>query len=257
MNPIKTTSMLRTIRSAALAVGLLSIISTGLAATVLIDFGSETNQTTVDTLSRQWNNVTQNMASGTTFGLVDTTNAATGITFTLTAAFNIGDFNSNGATDSSLYPGSSTGDSLFGNVALFGGESNVVPVLTLSGLDVSKTYSFTFFASRSATDNRIAKYTATGATTSSVFLDADAAGTHTVTLSGMAPSVSGSISISVNHSTVAESGLPTLGAGDNATGFAYLGVLEVTAIPEPSTTAAIMAGSVLVGVIVLRKRRTT
>lgn len=249
-------------RSAAFAGVLLGLASSvSFAQTqVLIDFGSAANQTTVDAQTRQWNNVVHTMTTGTTFGLVDSANAATGVTFTLTQAFNVNDVNTNGLTNlNPAYPGTATGDSLFGNVTAFGGESNVVPVLTLSGFAPNQPVDLSFFASRGlTTDNRIARYAITGASTTNLFLDANGnSGSHTVSASGVLASVSGTITISVNHSTVTESGLPTIGTGDNATGFAYLGALDIqyTAIPEPSTSVALCAGVALSGAVALRRRR--
>ncbi|MFH1497023.1 MAG: PEP-CTERM sorting domain-containing protein [Verrucomicrobiota bacterium] len=257
-----TSSLFLLARSAAFVGVMLGLASSvSFAQTqVLIDFGSAANQTTVDSESRQWNNVVHTMTTGTTFGLVDSANAATGVTFTLTQAFNVNDVNTNGLTNLNPdYPATATGDSLFGNVADFGGESNVVPVLTLSGFNPNQSVDLSFFASRGLTsDNRIMRYEITGASTTNLFLEANGnTGSHTVSASGILASVSGTITISVNHSTVAESGLPTIGSGDQATGFAYLGALDIqyTAIPEPSASAALGASVVLIGAVALRRRR--
>lgn len=214
---------------AAAGLALLSIPGFARAKTILTDFGQSGYETVSDSGGRRWNNVTQNVVAGTVVGLIDTAGLSTGATLEITSAFNLGDYNTSGDTSArSPYDPSATRDSLFGNVGMFGSAANVVPVLTLSGLDPTKTCDLTFFASRSESDNRIAKYTVQGATTRTVFLDANGPAPHTVMLAGAIPSSDGTLRITIAHSTVAESGLPHRGNGDNATGFAYLGVLELT-----------------------------
>lgn len=217
--------------------GVFAVFVGALSATeILIDFGRSSRQTTVDDQGRQWNNVTENMAAGTNLGLVDTRNAGAGVVLTLTRAFNIGDYNLDGLPAlTSLYPASATSDSLFGNVAEFGGESEVVPLVTLSGLDPNQGYELRFFASRGLTkDNRIVRYEIVGTATSNLFLETNGnTGSHVISASGIRPSAKGVITISVNHSTMNESGFPLLGSGDSDIGFAYLGVLHIKYAENP------------------------
>jgi len=130
-----------------------------------------------------------------------------------------------------------TGDYWFANS---GGTST----FTLSGLDDSKTYDFTFFGSRWGTGDRFTEYTAGGTTAGSrlqttgtdIGVEAGVGGTddpglyngndsNFITLSGISPT-SGSIVVSFRGFNAAT------GGGDT---FGYLNTMQVTVIPETST----------------------
>lgn len=131
-------------------------------APVFIDFGS--NSPALMTTGN-WNNVTEHQ-SGTT-NLIDEGGNATGIKLSVTDAFYNG-YNTNGATaptgDAAIFVQNATSDNFFCNGAVWGSvPANPEGIITLTGLNPEKYYSFKIFASRTGVTNiREAKYTMTG-----------------------------------------------------------------------------------------------
>lgn len=192
-----------------------------------------------------WNNVV-----GTTTqiaNLVDVSDNSTGITLDA-AGFNP-NANSSGTT-AGAWDESATKDSLFGNVVAFMGVVAENPTLTLSNLDTSMTYDFTFFASRmGVTDVRSAQYEVIGATTLSTALDASNNITEVATVSGVVPDALGKIIVSL-----------TKGADNtSANGYFYLGVMTVegsiSAVPEPSLMGSLVGLCVLLAAGRFRRRK--
>ena len=102
---------------------------------------------------------------------------------------------------------------------------------------MNKTYSFTLHASRDGVaDNRETLYSIAGANSGSATLNAANNVNNTVTISEITPNLSGEITVTV-----------TAGPNNtNANHFAYLGVMEMTAVPEPSTVFLMATGTALI-----------
>ncbi|WP_269540600.1 PEP-CTERM sorting domain-containing protein [Cerasicoccus fimbriatus] len=218
------------------------------AQTVLVDFGDEIYQTTGQ--PETWNNAHLGIVPGGQTGelfadMLDTTNNGTGITLTITNAF--GGRNAGGTQDASApYPVSAVRDSFYTATASAGvTPGDGLGVLVFSGLDISKTYDFTMFASRgasSASDNRETEYAFVGGNNATVYLDAADNVTSTVTAFGISPNASGEITLTVQKGP------------NNTSDYSYLGSLQMTVIPEPSSMA-LLVGAMATGFVMWRRRR--
>ena len=192
---------------------------------LLFDFGSSATPTTNDP-ANSWNNVTDGLAlaNGASMdNLISIRNEPTGIGLVILKRF--GGANTNGTTASTQYPQNATRDSLFGNTETFSGLANVFPSFKLTGLDPALTYDFTFYASRMGVgDNRETGYTVTGSSTGFIALNASGNIDKSVTLSGIAPTASGEITIDL---------APTA-ANNNGNHFTYLGAMRLEPTPIDS-----------------------
>ncbi len=196
----------------------------------LFDFGPADAQTghgpAPDDPADYWNNVTDVIgasATGQLRGLVNTKNRSTGVGLRMVSPFNGSGPNRNGTTESTVFPANATRDSLYGNTADWNGFANVTPSFRLTGLNPERTYTFTFYASRTgATDVREADYTATGYNSVSTPYDASNNVDHVATLTGVVPSEQGTITVSL---------APTA-ANNNSYRFIYLGAMRVDEIPQ-------------------------
>jgi hypothetical protein len=116
-------------------------------------------------------------------------------------------------------------------------------LVTINGLAPSTSYNVYFYANRGSSSGvRTGLYTLTGASSSSVVFD------------GVADGNAGNVGQFLNAQTNA-TGTFTLDVRDdttnnNANGFCYLGVLEIAAVPEPTSLALVGMGS-----LALLKRR--
>ena len=207
------------------------------AATVLVDFGG-TNAT------GNWNGIS-NAISGSVANAIDDTGTPTGITIAITSRFNA--INPDGTTSGAApYPSFATADSFYGNASgPFSGQPVIAnSTVTFSNLSTDTSYSFTFYASRMGVgDNRTSRYTLTGAG-SPQFVELDASNNiaNTVTIDNVMPNGAGVITLDVG-----------LGAGNNnATGFYYLGAVEINAIPEPGSALLVLSAA---GLASIRRRR--
>jgi len=141
-------------------------------APIFIDFGS--NNPALMTTGN-WNNVTEHQ-SGTT-NLIDEGGNATGIKLSVTDPFYNG-YNTNGTSsptgDAAIFVQTATSDNFFCNGAVWGSTpANPEGIITMTGLNPEKYYSFKIFASRTGVTNvREAKYTMTGLNTVSDTLNA-------------------------------------------------------------------------------------
>jgi lysophospholipase L1-like esterase len=197
------------------------------AQAILVDFGASATPTgtgpSPDDPVNAWNNVTDSIGAAVgsqVRNLVTTQNVPTGIDLVILTRFN--GANTNGTLTSTLFPPDATRDSLFGNTETFSGLANVFPSFKLTGLDPTQTYDFTFYASRmGVTDNRETGYTVTGFNSGFVALNASANVDKSVTLTGIAPTAEGEITISL---------APTA-ANNNGNHFTYLGALKVEPTP--------------------------
>lgn len=227
----------------------LIIAPPALADLVLVDVGT-TAGSTVSSGGQQWNTM---VGAGPLIDLLTTTGSNSGIDLTVTA----GGFGLNGGTGAGGLV--SPNPALLGDLAVTSATGDYFFsqgfTLTLSGLDVSRLYSFEFVGSRAAGDTRQTGFTVTGATTDSVSvlttgtdigadLGAPAAGTAAgdpnvydgfdgtggvPAVASIQPNGSGVITIEVVRQ-----------AGSNAYLNAF-SISSVAAIPEPTTTLAMSA----------------
>lgn len=194
----------------------------------LLDFGPVSALTTngpapADPLN-QWNNVTASIgtsANGQLANLITTAGVATDINLTMVGRFN--GVNENGTTAATVFPASATRDSLFGNTEPFNALSNIFPSFKLTQLNPARTYSFTFYASRTGVgDNRETRYTVTGQNAGQVVLDAANNVDAIATVPGIVPDANGGITLSLAPGV----------NNNNANHFTYLGALRMDAVPE-------------------------
>lgn len=183
-----------------------------------MDFGVSTNTTTGN-----WNNIAVDnaaSASGITLALIDSNGTSTGATLTIDDAFNTVNTGGNPDPDASLpFPSSAAADSFFGSTTAFQGATEPTGGFTLTGLDPTKFYSFSIFASRNnVTDIREAQYTLVGSTTSVVTLNASNNTTETADVANIQSDANGEINFT------AEAG-PNNNNGTSM--FYYLGSIEM------------------------------
>lgn len=231
---MKKTTRLFSLIAGSLTLGL-AAASTAHAQTFLVDFGSTLS-------SPNWNNVPG--ASGTPVAynnLVTSTGVVTTVNMTISGTTN------ESATGSFATTG--FGDFTTSSVTDYLASSNTTSTISLSGLDPTKTYTFEFFASRNGGGDRTTVYTlSNGGFTSTAFTSLDAAlnASTTSVVSSYTPSLTGNITIDL-----------TRGAA-NSVGFTYINAMIVTtdasAIPEPSSFAA-LAGLGALSCVGLRRRR--
>ena len=191
--------------------------------TLLIDFGTEVSPA-------PWNNLTD-AGSGSITNLLNARGNPSGYGIAVSDSFN--NVNTAGTREPATalgLPATATGDSFFGNTALFGGQTQPTGAVDLTGLRPEKEYDIVLFASRTATDNREARYLVTGATQDTLLLDA-ASNTDRTVITTVYPAADSTVRI------VAMPG-PN---NTNASGFYYLGALivsytEETTMPLPSPT---------------------
>ena len=188
-----------------------------------VDFGITTNTT-----AGNWNNVAvanAASASGITLALVDDSGASTGVTLTVDDAFNTVNTAGNPTPDPSLpFPSSAAADSFFGNTVVFQSATEPTGGFTLTGLDPTKYYSFSIFASRNGVgDNREAIYTVTGSSASVGALDASNNTMNTATVMNIQPNGSNAIVFTAAPGP----------NNNNSSGFYYLGAIEMISSDAP------------------------
>ncbi len=194
----------------------------------LFDFGAAATPTTNGPSpgdpQNHWNNVTEAVGTSTNGQLPDLVtiaNTPTDIRFVMLSRFN--GVNTGGTTTSARFPANATRDSLYGNTELFNNLSNVFPSFKLSPLNRERTYSFTFYASRTGTsDNRETAYTVTGQNAGFAVLNAANNSDATALVPGIVPDANGEITITL---------APTAN-NNNPNHFTYLGAMRMDAVPE-------------------------
>jgi len=180
----------------------------------LIDFGSPGNTT-----SGNWNNITTTNLSEP--NLIDSNGNLTGVALNIDDVFD--DYNPSGTNspDASLnFPSTATSDSFFGENQIFQGTLEPTGGFILSGLDISKFYSFRIFASRMGAGNesRETLYTISGLTSQSKTLEVFRNTSNIADILNVQPDATGEIKFT-----------STTGPGNNNSfGFYYLGVIEMT-----------------------------
>lgn len=205
-----------------------------------IDFGDQNNQT-----GGNFNNITH--LQNPLFNLVDMNGAGTGISLNVTDAFWPG--SNTGGTgaptgDAAGIPASATADNLFGSMVTFGGFLEPTGGVTFGGLDASgqTQYNFLIFASRmGVTDNREGVYSIDGANSGMATLNAANNTSNVALIDGIRANANGEITLSV-----------TAGANNtSANRFWYLGYVQITVVPAPSSAALLGLG----GLVATRRRR--
>ncbi|MFZ4798394.1 MAG: GDSL-type esterase/lipase family protein [Bacteroidia bacterium] len=184
---------------------------------ILIDFGSIDKGYLSHELS--WNNVTNPTTASVKLidDLGNSTNSKLTITDGFTSSTTLGISNSNGSA--SIFPTSATIDGFYGNAI----GTTSIPVnptagFTFSGLDTTKYYSFTVFASRlQALDNRETLYTITGRNSLSASLNATNNSSKVATFYNIKPLLDGTIYFE------AKAGINN----NNTSGFYYLNALRM------------------------------
>ena len=205
------------------------------AATLFYDFGATATPT-----GGNYNDVFP-AASYQILNSIDSAGAPTGISLT-SEGFNELGPNTNGTTapgaPANVFSPEATRDNLFGHTDNFNaGSPRPFALVTLAGLDGSgaTSYAFTFFASRTGvTDNRETQYHVVGLNSGDGFLNASANTSNVAVVSGITPTAAGQIVITVDP-----------GPNNNhASGFFYLGAMQVvsTRVPEPAAAALLLVG---------------
>jgi hypothetical protein len=229
------------------------------AATILVDIGGGGSQTTTDALGRSWNNLatlntSNDNVGGVPLALITSANTASGYTLSVgnpsgtTDAIGFNDANLNGTLSPSGdaaargYPATATQDSGYGNTVAFTNGTVQGVTLTVAGLEANGMYDLHFFASRiGVSDNRQTQYGVVGATTATAYLDAVNNTSNVASVLNIAPDANHQITINLSPGP----------DNTNASGFYYLGVLEITsAVPEPGSLMLLGAGG-----LALRRRR--
>lgn len=223
------------------AAATLTASQTADAETLLFDFGRTDLQS-----NPGWNNVVP--ATTTLFATFDSLGNLTPVGLEITDTFfQTGEPSQLGseapAGDAAAYPVSATDDYFFGHTTGFAGaDPNPLGQFKLFNLDPSKTYDFTFFASRQVVgDTRDASYAVNGANSGSVVLNASNNNTEVVTVAGISPDGNNEIFVDVTPGP----------NNNNGQGFYYLGLVQVDVVPEPASIALMGAS----GLMVLGRRR--
>lgn len=212
-----------TVSTVALTICALASLAT--AASIFVDFGDSSQIT-----AGNYNNLVFNSPSVLSIpNAIDSTGAGTGISITATGFYP--GSNQNGTTSptgaAAVFDAQATRDNAFGHTGAFGGNPDAsLANVSLTGLNPALTYDFVFFGSRtSVTDNRETAYAVSGATLSTAYLNTAANTSNVATVSGMAPTATGTISINVSAGP----------NNSNASKFYYLGAMKIdAAVPEPS-----------------------
>lgn len=206
-----------------------------------------------DSLGNYWSNVTA--ISGST-SLVTTTNAASGITLTMSGNWQATTDSSSSTPIATLGPG---GNSAFAytnviddGIFMTNGAA-AVATMTLTGLNDSLSYNFSFLGSFGRNDARWATFTI-GASSAQVLTSTTAASSDgiknynddtVVSILG-AKSSGGSLTINMTGSQLINGGTP--GA------YAIINAMGIATVPEPTSLALLGLGGL--AILGFRRRRT-
>jgi len=235
------------------------------AASYLIDFGmaasmNPTTQgaptTSPDINGNHWNNVTStgyanNIAGGTgttLSNLVSVNNIQSSIGLTLSSGWKSSGIANGGLNQNTPALGTFGIQTATQDYYFVDGVNGTSATLTLTGLNPALVYNLGLFGTRAADGVRTTGYSVT-----------DVNGTHSTTLQTTGIGSGTGDSTGNNNTIVHLNGLVPNGSGELTMsmsvvngGFGYLGVMEITAIPEPS--AALLCGLGALGLISLRRR---
>ncbi|MFT3751544.1 MAG: DUF4886 domain-containing protein [Paludibacter sp.] len=181
---------------------------------IYINFGNATT-------TAYWNNFTSTASGQSIANLVNNEGSNSGISMTINDAF--GGVNTAGpaaTTTSFNFPATVTQNSFWGNAGtVFQGVTEPTAGLSLSGMDVNKSYDFNFFSGRtSATDNRETTFTVVGSNEGSSSVDAANNTANLATVREIKPLADGTVTVRI-------------GAGPNNTNankFFYLNALVIS-----------------------------
>ena len=215
------------------AIGLAAALSVQ-AQTLIFDFGNSSFPT-----GPNYNDILT--SNGGTPNAIDSLGSLTGIALS-SSGFNAG-ANGNGTLAPSgaaaIFASSATRDSFFGHVAVFTGGTgpggtSPLGILSLTGLNPTATYDFTFFGSRTGVaDNRETKYEVVGLNTAFGLLNTANNTANVAVVSGISPDAFGNLTVNVTKGP----------NNNNGSGFFYLGAMQIVAVPEPSSmTLATLGG---------------
>lgn len=183
---------------------------------VSVDFGNNLSEL-------PWNNLTL-PRTGALTNLLDSRGLPSDLNIRVSDAFN--GINNSGTTnpDPSLdLPSTATADSFFGNLTLFGDATEPTAAVTISNMDVKRSYDLSLFASRLASDNRETEYIIESATTDTAYLSVSDNMDTAITFQNLRPAADGTITIRC-----------TAGPNnDNEFNFYYLGALVLQFEAEP------------------------
>ncbi len=214
-------------RHALSAMVVLSVAAAAHAQVLFYDFGHTDRQSDPS----RFNNLVPGVQS--IADSIDENGNPTGFGIEITNPFFLGEPSQGGSENptglAAQFGADATDDYFFGHTTPFAGaEANPLSIVEFQNLDLTLTYSFTIFASRTGiTDNREAVYEAFGTEIVSGVLNASNNESDVLVLSGLTPGLDGTISISV---------LPSVN-NDNMNGFYYLGAIRLDAVPAPGTAA--------------------
>lgn len=231
------------ISSLALLVGL-ALGQCVTAATVFVDFGDST-QTTA---GNYYNDIIVNAPTTLSIAdMIDSTGASTGAGISISGFFPGSNLTGHTAPTgaAAIFAATATRDNAFGHTGPFSGNDNApLGTVSLTGLNPSQTYDFTFFASRiDVTDNRETQYDVSGANSGIAFLDASNNASSIVVVSGIQPTGAGTVSIAVSAGP----------NNNNGSKFYYLGAMMISSAAIPEPTSALLAA--LAGIGFLFRRR--
>lgn len=222
------------------------------AQTLLVDFGNNgTNgsQTPSPSGGNYWNNSFN--GGYTVTNMVTTSNGTTTIdlTYTTAVATNTAAL-SVGAAPSPFNITTAYEDAIFTT----GTTAGTGITVRFSQLDLSKTYKFTLFGSRSAADSRTTNFEMVGATTSTGSLQTSGTnlGGSGINYNNSSVLVLGGVSgLAPNASSQID--LTLFATSTDTNKFGYLNAMQIEVIPEP--TSAMLIGLGLAGMAVAIRRR--
>jgi poly(3-hydroxybutyrate) depolymerase len=174
-------------------------ITVNAPTSVLFDFGTTPT-------AGNWNNVTTATTGTKITNAVTSTGGSTTIGLDITAPF-LGATVGGSTSGSGAYPANAMVDSFFQQSWA---GNDVIAKVKLTGLNPSKTYSLTFFASKLASGSRAAQYKVGTSTTTLEALDNV---TNVATLPGLVPAADGTMEVEVKNTVTS--------------GYFHLGVIEV------------------------------
>ena len=223
---------------------MLSLAGAAQAATILVDYG---DTFTTDFSNGTWNNQGSATNNNTLTNLLNTSGTATGIQ---AAAVGFNGYAGTGGvtpmtgTAATTYlTNAATAVSASTDYIFTGGTSTI----TLTGLDLQSTYTFSLFGDRNGAGPRTTSYTAAGVNSATGSQDSSFNTSNVVTLASITPTPT------VGSPTTGTIVLTVAVVAPNTANFGYLNALRIDSAttPEPASLTALAGG----GMMLLRRRR--